>query len=81
MKIGFIGLGKMGFNMVRRLLNDHHEIVVWNRTPEAVAEISKKPVKKLEDNEVAPYNVIILPGESDKPATRKDVLGIYLIKH
>ena len=42
MKIGFIGLGKMGFNMVQRLLNDHHEIVVWNRSPASVAEISKK---------------------------------------
>ena len=42
MKIGFIGLGKMGFNMVQRLLNDHHEIVVWNRSQVAVEEISKK---------------------------------------
>lgn len=42
MRIGFIGLGKMGFNMVRRLLNDHHEIVVWNRTLATVDEISKK---------------------------------------
>ncbi|MFZ4564177.1 MAG: phosphogluconate dehydrogenase (NAD(+)-dependent, decarboxylating) [Bacteroidales bacterium] len=42
MKIGFIGLGKMGFNMVQRLLNDHHEIVVWNRTNAAVEEIAKK---------------------------------------
>ncbi len=30
MKIGFIGLGKMGFNMVHRLLNHGHELVVWN---------------------------------------------------
>jgi len=42
MKIGFIGLGKMGFNMVQRLLNDHHEVVVWNRSDTAVKEISKK---------------------------------------
>jgi 6-phosphogluconate dehydrogenase len=42
MKIGFIGLGKMGFNMVQRLLNDHHEIVVWNRTLATVEEIAKK---------------------------------------
>jgi len=42
MKIGFIGLGKMGFNMVQRLLNDHHEIVVWNRTNAVVEEIAKK---------------------------------------
>jgi len=41
MKIGFIGLGKMGFNMVRRLLNDHHEVVVWNRTAATVGEISE----------------------------------------
>ncbi len=42
MKIGFIGLGKMGFNMVQRLLNDHHEIVVWNRSAATVDEIAKK---------------------------------------
>jgi 6-phosphogluconate dehydrogenase len=41
MKIGFIGLGKMGFNMVHRLLNDHHEVVVWNRTPDSIREIVK----------------------------------------
>ena len=33
MRIGFIGLGRMGANMVRRLLRDGHEIVVYNRTP------------------------------------------------
>lgn len=32
MKIGFIGLGKMGANMVLRLLEKKHEIVVWNRS-------------------------------------------------
>ena len=34
MRIGFIGLGRMGANMVRRLVRDGHEIVVYNRTPE-----------------------------------------------
>jgi len=32
MKIGFVGLGKMGGNMVERLLNDGHEVVVYNLT-------------------------------------------------
>lgn len=32
MKIGFVGLGRMGMNMVKRLLNDNHEVVVYNRT-------------------------------------------------
>jgi 6-phosphogluconate dehydrogenase len=34
MKIGFIGLGKMGLNMVHRLLNDKHELVVFDRSNE-----------------------------------------------
>ena len=34
MRIGFIGLGRMGANMVRRGLRDQHEIVAYNRTPE-----------------------------------------------
>jgi 6-phosphogluconate dehydrogenase len=41
MKIGFIGLGKMGFNMVHRLLNDKHEVVVWNRNVDPIKEIEK----------------------------------------
>ncbi len=32
MKLGMIGLGRMGGNMVRRLLQDRHEVVVFNRT-------------------------------------------------
>jgi 6-phosphogluconate dehydrogenase len=40
MRIGFIGLGRMGANMVRRLIRDQHEVVVYNRTPEKTREIS-----------------------------------------
>lgn len=36
MQIGMIGLGRMGANMVRRLLRDGHECVVNDRSPEAV---------------------------------------------
>ncbi|HDR52733.1 MAG TPA: 6-phosphogluconate dehydrogenase, partial [Mariniphaga anaerophila] len=39
MKIGFIGLGKMGFNMVQRLLDNNHEVVVWNIDPKPVTEL------------------------------------------
>ena len=39
MRIGFIGLGRMGANMVRRLVRDEHEILVYNRTPEKATEI------------------------------------------
>jgi len=40
MRIGFIGLGRMGANMVRRLLRDGHQIVAYNRTPEKTKEIA-----------------------------------------
>jgi 6-phosphogluconate dehydrogenase len=39
MRLGFIGLGRMGANMVRRLVRDGHEIHVYNRTPERATEI------------------------------------------
>jgi 6-phosphogluconate dehydrogenase len=39
MRIGFIGLGRMGANMVRRGLRHQHEIVAYNRTPEKTREI------------------------------------------
>ncbi|HUX83494.1 MAG TPA: decarboxylating 6-phosphogluconate dehydrogenase [Halothiobacillus sp.] len=36
MQIGMIGLGRMGSNMVRRLMREGHQCVVYNRHPEAV---------------------------------------------
>lgn len=41
MKIGFIGLGKMGHNMVQRLLNDKHQVVVWNIDPAPIKSLEK----------------------------------------
>lgn len=42
MEIGFIGLGRMGKNMVLRLLENSNRVVVWNRSPEPVEEVEKK---------------------------------------
>lgn len=39
MQIGMIGLGRMGGNMVRRLLRGGHECVVYDLNPAAVAEL------------------------------------------
>ena len=35
MQLGMIGLGRMGANMVRRLLKGGHKCVVFDRSPEA----------------------------------------------
>lgn len=42
MQIGMIGLGRMGANMVRRLMKKGHECVVTTRTPEKVEEMEKE---------------------------------------
>jgi 6-phosphogluconate dehydrogenase len=39
MQIGMIGLGRMGMNMVRRLLRDNHQVVAYNRTPAKTEKI------------------------------------------
>lgn len=41
MKIGFYGLGRMGSNMVARLIVNGQEVVVMNRSPEPVAAAVK----------------------------------------
>jgi 6-phosphogluconate dehydrogenase len=42
MKIGFVGLGKMGMNMVQRLLSGGHGIVAYARTSETVKKAEGK---------------------------------------
>jgi len=39
MQLGMIGLGRMGANMVRRLIKDGHQCVVFDRSPEAVKDL------------------------------------------
>ncbi len=39
MRLGMIGLGRMGMNMVRRLLRDNHEVIAYNRTPDKIDRI------------------------------------------
>jgi len=40
MQIGMIGLGRMGANMVRRLLKGGHQCAVYDRSPDPVKELS-----------------------------------------
>jgi 6-phosphogluconate dehydrogenase len=42
MQLGFIGLGKMGSRMATKLLREGHDVVVWNRSPQAVDELRKE---------------------------------------
>src|SRR5262249_24435989 len=40
MQLGMIGLGRMGANMVRRLIRSGHQCVTFDRSPRAVEELA-----------------------------------------
>ena len=42
MQMGMVGLGRMGANMVRRLIRGGHQCVVFDLSPQAVAELVKE---------------------------------------
>ncbi|MFN8024825.1 MAG: decarboxylating 6-phosphogluconate dehydrogenase [Acidimicrobiia bacterium] len=42
MQLGMIGLGRMGANLVRRLMRDGHECVAWDVNAQAVADLAKE---------------------------------------
>lgn len=60
MKIGFVGLGAMGFPMARHLAREH-EVLVWNRTTEKAERHAREHGTKLagELSDVAAADVII----------------------
>ncbi|HXE23907.1 MAG TPA: NAD(P)-binding domain-containing protein, partial [Roseiarcus sp.] len=45
MQLGMVGLGRMGANMVRRLLAGGHECVVFDMSQKAVDELAKEKAK------------------------------------
>ena len=52
MQIAMVGLGRMGANMVRRLIKGGHECVVYDRSQDAVSALAKEgatPSTSLED--------------------------------
>jgi 6-phosphogluconate dehydrogenase len=41
-QIGMVGLGRMGANMMRRLIKGGHQCVVFNRSPQKVRDLVKE---------------------------------------
>ena len=42
MQLGMIGLGRMGANMVRRLIRNNHQCMVFDRSKQAVSDLAKE---------------------------------------
>ena len=48
MKVGFIGLGRMGQVMTRRLIDAGHEVGVYNRTPDKIKPLTEAGAKAVD---------------------------------
>src|SRR5215471_1362404 len=62
MKLGMVGLGRMGANMVRRLMRNGHGCVVFDRSPASVSELVK-------ENATGSASLRDLVSKLDKPRT------------
>ena len=85
MTLGFIGLGKMGFNMVQRLLNGSHQVVAWTRTEKTVNEIKSKgaiAASSIEDsvNKLSGRKIVWMMVPSGKPVDDNLDLLLRLLK-
>jgi 6-phosphogluconate dehydrogenase len=47
MKLGFLGLGKMGRRMANKLLSEMHEVTVWNRTAQTCEELAAERAEEI----------------------------------
>jgi 3-hydroxyisobutyrate dehydrogenase len=79
MNIGVLGLGRMGAALAGRLLEQGHDVVVWNRSPGKAAELSEAGAKEADSVadavEGAEVAVTVL---SDDDAVRAVALGAAL---
>jgi len=75
-KIGWIGMGRMGYPMAERLLKKGHDVSIWNRTKskaEPLAKSGGKIVDKL--SELAGCDVVF-----SIVSTGKDLMEVYFGK-
>src|SRR5207244_1248345 len=76
-KVGWIGMGRMGYPMAERLLKAGYDVSIWNRTrskAEPLAKIGGKVVDKLSD--LSGMDVVF-----SIVAEGKDVEEVYLGKN
>ena len=84
MEIGFVGLGKMGMNMVERLRRDNHRVVAFDLDEAKRAEVSTfgadrvDSLRELVDRLPAPRGVWVMVPAGEPTETTIDQLGRLL---
>src|SRR2546421_1294186 len=81
-QLGMVGLGRMGANIVRRLMRDGHDCVVYDRSPEPIKQLSGEgatgtaSLKELAEKLDPPRSVwVMVPSGEITEKTVNDVAG------
>lgn len=75
MRIGFIGLGRMGIGMARSLLGAGHEVIAWNRTAEKAPALGREGTRIAARPAEAADAEIVITMLADDAATEAVVFG------
>lgn len=75
MKIGFIGLGIMGKPMVRNLVSAGYEVLVWNRSIQAVEEVAACGASPSDKKQIGEETDIIFTMLPNSPQVKEVILG------
>ncbi len=84
MQLGMIGLGRMGANIVRRLMRDGHECVVYDVNAAAITElegegaVGARSLQEMAQKLQAPRAVWVMVPAAYAGSTAEDV-GLSLI--
>src|ERR1043166_1453765 len=72
-KIGWIGMGRMGYPMAERLLDAGYDVSIWNRTKSKAEPLAKKGGKGVDKaSDLAGVDVLF-----SIVATGKDLAEVY----
>jgi 3-hydroxyisobutyrate dehydrogenase-like beta-hydroxyacid dehydrogenase len=75
MKVGFIGLGRMGTAMAGRLLRAGHEVTVYNRTPSKAGALVLRGARRAAEVADACRGDVVITMLADDDAVEDVVLG------
>ncbi len=77
LKVGYIGLGLMGKSMARNILEAGFPLVVYNRSKEAVKELTAKGAQPANSPAEVAYQVdVVITNLPDSPDVEKVALGV-----
>ena len=75
MKVGFIGLGRMGAAMAANLLKAGHDITVWNRSPDRADPLVEAGARRATSPREAADGDLVMTMLADDPAVEAVVYG------